>query len=63
MRYGQTHHFKRLHDSIGGAVKRNVYLDVSASKVIIKDVKHFHYADSILKIKFVYLDSLKKLMI
>ena len=52
MGYGQTYHFKGPHDSIGEVVRRRV--------VIIKDVKHFfHHADSILKTKVVYLDSLK----
>ena len=48
--YGEAHHFK-------GTVKRKVYQDVTASKVIIKDAKHFaSYANSILEIQAEYLD-------
>ena len=55
--YGETHHFKCPHDGIGGTVKRKVYQDVTASKVIITDAKHFaSYANSILEIQVEYLD-------
>ena len=48
---GETHHFKGPYDVIGGTVKRKVYQDVTVSKVIIRDAKHFaSYANSILKI-------------
>ena len=32
--YGKAHHFQGPHDGIGGTVKRKVYQDVTASKVI-----------------------------
>ena len=55
--YGETHHFKGPHDGIGGSVKRKVYQDVTASKVIIRDTKHFvSYANSILQIQVQHLD-------
>ena len=38
-------------------MKRKVYQDVTASKVIIRDAKHFaSYANSILEIQVQYLD-------
>ena len=51
--YGEAHHFKGPHDGIGGTVKSKVYQDVTASKVIIRDAKHF------LEIQVEYLDILK----
>ena len=39
--YGEAYHFKGPHNGIGRTVKREVYQDVSASKVLIKDAKHF----------------------
>ena len=55
--YGEAHHFKGPHDGIGGTVKRKVYQDVIASKVIIRDAKHFaSYSNSILEIQVEYLD-------
>ena len=53
--YGEAHHFKGPHDGIGGTVKRKVYQDVTASKVIIRDAKHF------LEIEVECLDILKVL--
>ena len=48
--YGEVHHFKGPCDGIGGIVK--IYQDVTASKVIIRDAKHFaSYANSILEIQ------------
>ena len=38
--YGEVHHFKGPHDGIGSTIKLCVY-DVRASKVILRDVKHF----------------------
>ena len=50
--YGEVHHFKGPCDGIGGIVKRKVYQDVTASKVTIRDAKHFaSYANSILEIQ------------
>ena len=55
--YSEAHHFKGPHDGIGGTVKRKVYHDVTASKVIIRDAKHFaSYANSILEIQVEYLN-------
>ena len=55
--YGEAHHFKSPHDCLGGTVKRKVYQDVTASKVIIRDAKHFaRYANSILEVQVEYLD-------
>ena len=55
--YGEAHHFKGPHDGIGGTVKRKVYQDVTASKVIVRDTKHFSsYAKSILEVQVEYLD-------
>ena len=55
--YDEAHHFKGPHDGAGGTVKRKVYQDVTASKVIIRDAKHFaSYANSILEIQVEYLD-------
>ena len=34
--YGEAHHFKGTHDDIEWTVKRKVYEDVTASKVIIR---------------------------
>ena len=55
--YGEAHHFKGPHDGIGGTVKRKVYQDVTESKVIIRNAKHFaSYAKSIWEIQVEYLD-------
>ena len=55
--YGEAHHFKGPHDGIGGSVKRKFYQDVAASKVIIRNAKHFaSYANSILEKQVEYLD-------
>ena len=55
--YGEAHHFKGPHDGIGGTVKREVYQDVTVSKVIMRDAKHFaSYANSISEIQVEYLD-------
>ena len=55
--YGEAHHFKGPHDGIGGTVKRKVYQDVTASKVIVRDTNHFSsYAKSILEVQVEYLD-------
>ena len=55
--YGEAHHFKGPDDGIGGTVKRKVYQDVTAPKVIIRDAKHFDsYANSILEIQVEYLN-------
>ena len=49
--------FKGPIDGIGGTVKRKVYQDVIASKVIIRYAKHFaSYANSILEIQVEYID-------
>ena len=54
--YGVAHHFKGLDDGIEGSIKRKVYQDVPASKVIIKDAKHFaEYANQVTNIKVEYL--------
>ena len=55
--YGEAHHFKGPHDGIGGTVKREVYQDVTVSKVIMGDAKHFaSYANPISEIQVEYLD-------
>ena len=55
--YGEAHHFKGPHDGIGGTVKRKVYRDVTACKVIIKDAKHFaDYANTVMNVRVEYLD-------
>ena len=55
--YGEAHHFKGPHDGIGGTVKRKVYQDVTASKVVIKDAKHFaEYANNAMNVKIDYID-------
>ena len=55
--YGEAHHFKGPHDGIGGTIKRCVYNDVRASKVILRDAKHFaEYANEKLAINVAYLD-------
>ena len=55
--YGEVHHFKGPLDGIVGTVKRKVYQNVTASKVIIRDAKHFpSYVNSILEIRVEYLD-------
>ena len=38
--YSEAHHFKGPHDVIGGAVKRNIFSDVKASKVVIQNACH-----------------------
>jgi len=48
---------KRSLDKEGYKVKRKVYQDVSASKVVIRDAKHFaEYSDQATNIKVEYLD-------
>ena len=55
--YGQAHHFKGPHDSIGGTIKRKVYQHVSSGKVIITDAKQFAtYANEIRTVKVKYID-------
>ena len=55
--YGEAHHFKGLHDGIGGTVKRKVCQDVSTWKVVIKDALHFAtYANGICNVQVEYLD-------
>ena len=55
--YGEAHHFKGPHDGIGGCVKRKVYQDVSAAKVVIQNASHFaEYAKSVCNIHVLYLD-------
>ena len=39
--YGEAHHFKGLHDGIGGTIKRKVYQHASSDKVIT-DAKQIH---------------------
>ena len=38
--YSEAHHFNNPHGGRGETVKRKVYQDVTASKVIIRDAKH-----------------------
>ena len=38
--YSEAHHFNSPHGGRGETVKRKVYQDVTASKVIIRDAKH-----------------------
>ena len=55
--YSEAHHFKGPHDGIGGIIDRCVYNDVRASKVILRDAKHFaEYANEKLAINVAYLD-------
>ena len=57
--YGEAHHFKGPHDGIGGCIKRKVYQDVLAGKIIISDAQQFaEYANSIIKTHVLYLDKL-----
>ena len=54
--YGEAHHFKGPHDGIGGTIKRCVYNDVRASKVILRDAKQSaEYANEKLDINVTYL--------
>ena len=55
--YGDVHHFKGLHDGIGGTIKHYIYNDVRSSKVIIKNEKHFaDFTNEMLNLHVIYLD-------
>ena len=55
--YGEAHHFKGPHDDIGGAIKRNIYSDVTAQKVVNQNASHFcSYASSVSHVTMIYLD-------
>ena len=55
--YDEAHHLKGSHDAIGDTIKRCVYNDVRASKVIIRDAIHFaENANEKLAIDLAYLD-------
>ena len=55
--YGEAYHFKGPHDGIDDTIKRCVYNDVRASKVILRDAKHFsEYANEKLAINVAYLE-------
>ena len=55
--YGEAHHFKGLHDGIGGAIKRKVFSDVTTQKVVIQNASHFcSYASNVSHVNMIYLD-------
>ena len=55
--YGEAHHFKGHHDGIGGAIKRKVYSDITAQKVVIQNTSHFcSYDSSVSHVNMIYLD-------
>ena len=54
---GEAHHFKGCHDSIGGAIERKVYSDVTAQKLVIQNANHFcSSASNISHVNMIYLD-------
>ena len=58
--YGEAHHFKWSHDGIGGSIKRKVYSDVSAQKVVIQNARHFAtYSDENCNVNVLYLDKIE----
>ena len=55
--YSEAHHFKGCHDSVGGAIKRKVYSDVTAQKLVIQNASHFcSSASNISHVNMIYLD-------
>ena len=55
--YGEAHHFQRPHDGAGGAIKRKIFPDVTAQKVVIQNSSHFcSYASNVSHVNMIYLD-------